>query len=477
MPWLFLQTLCFAGGVGLFATLLAIAPAWVVRARGWRAVPLMMVPLFSPPYLAYSGWQLLRSPGTLLGDWIERQTVNSDFVALTFGKGLAVFGLSLWAWPVALLLLIPSFRSVDEDTLEALRVDGASIWQRGRQVLRMARSGLLLAWAAVTLLMLGSAVPFHLAQVPTYAVQVWAVLAEQPGKLSVWIFASPVVGICVLAAWGMARWRPGFHPAQSEGGNHRARAGWSLWAAGAVWILAVAAPLFLFAGYLHSWGSVDRFVRESTQALVQSGVVSTCIALGTTVLLMLSWWAFSSRHSSAIGGRVSLGLFFLGMVLPGILVGSAVLRLVTDVSRTLPAFVDMQDGLAALVWGHLDRFGALGVLVGGAIAWNEPPNIVEMRALDGCGPWRGVWEFALRPGAGLIAAVAVASGLMSLYEIESTILLIPPGPGSLSHTILAFLHFARDEQLCAAGVSVMGSGFVLALVAALVARTSLPGMR
>ena len=79
----------------------------------------------------------------------------------------------------------------------------------------------------------------------------------------------------------------------------------------------------------------------------------------------------------------------------------------------------------------------------------------------------------LRPWAGVLLAVGVGCGMLSLFEIESTILLIPPGPGSLSHSILGFLHFARDEQLCAAGIAVIGSGVALSVGAALVARKSL----
>lgn len=473
MPRLFLETIAYAGGVGFLATALSLGPAWLVRAKGWRAAPLLLVPLFSPSYLAYSGWQLLRSPGTWLGDWIERQTATSDFAALTFGKGLAVGGLSLWAWPIAMLLLVPAFRRVDDETLEALRLDGASTWGRAIQVLRMARGGLVVAWAGVTLLMLGSAVPFHLAQVPTYAVQVWAQLAEQPGRPSVWVFSWPVIVICVVAAWALARSQTRHREAEEIGWPERASAGWSACATGVVWMLAVAGPLGLFAGHLHSWTSVVRFLQESAQALVQSGIVSGFVATGTMALVVFAWWSFAAGRAGSIWSGVGLGLLLFGMILPGVLVGSAVLRAVTEMVAVVPAVDQLQDGLGALIWGHLTRFGGLGVLVGGMIAWTEARDVRDMRGLDGCGWWRGAWEFVLRPNGGVVLAAGIASGLMSLYEIEATILLIPPGPGSLSHSILGFLHFARDEQLCAAGVSVVGSGVALAMIAALLARTSL----
>jgi hypothetical protein len=38
---------------------------------------------------------------------------------------------------------------------------------------------------------------------------------------------------------------------------------------------------------------------------------------------------------------------------------------------------------------------------------------------------------------------------LSVHEIECAIMLQPPGTGSLGQTMLANLHFARSEELCA----------------------------
>lgn len=488
LPWLFAKSLVWSGLVGFFAVILAIGPAWLARAwwgsnSRWRRLgPALLIPLFSPSYLAYSGWQLLRAPGTWLGDWLERQSAQSDTAALAFGRGLAVGGLALWAWPVAMLLLVPAFRRVHPQTVEAMQLDGISGLKRIWHVGVIVRRGLLTAWTGVTLLMLGSAVPFQLAQVPTYAIEVWTQLDQHPGQLKVWIFAWPIVVICIAAAawiaWGQTREHaqgdesPSPEPDQLTSGN----AIWSRWATITALTLSVAAPLVLFATHLHSWGSVGRYLRETAQAIAAATIVSVSVGLATMVSTLLSWWAFSISRPGPIARMASafaLSLFLLGLVLPGILIGSAVLRAVTTLASTWPVLAWLQDSSGALIWGHLVRFGALGVLVGAMIAWSEGREVRDLRAIDGCGAWRAAWESLLRPFAGVILAVGVASGLLSLYEIEATILLIPPGPGSLSHTILAYLHFARDEQLCAAGVAVIGSGVAIALLAALVAGVNL----
>ena len=64
-------TIGWALGIAIVSTLLAWPAAWLIRRKGWSIVPLLLVPLLLPSYLAYSAFGLLRSPGTLLGDWVQ----------------------------------------------------------------------------------------------------------------------------------------------------------------------------------------------------------------------------------------------------------------------------------------------------------------------------------------------------------------------------------------------------------------------
>jgi len=472
---LLLRSIVSAGGVAVLALVLALGPAWYVRSKGWRAVPWLMVPMVAPSYLAYSGWQLLRSPGTWLGDWLENQTASGEMIALVIGRVFAFGGLALWSWPLAMLLLVPAFRAIPNSTLQALDMDGVSRWRKAVEVSRMARRGLLAAWVAVTLVMLGSAVPFHLAQVPTFAIDVWTTLVERPGDLGVWLRAWPVVAIALGTALALARWTRTEHANGTEAFDvsHVQKATWSGLFTSLIWVLSVVAPLALFAGHLHSWSSIPSLLRTSSQAIAQTGVVAIFAGAGVALCMVLAWSMASAWQHGREGLATSLALLVFGLVLPGILVGSAVLRGIETLVGWIPALEVVRDGVGGLVWGHLARFGGIGALAGVALAIAEGREARELRALDGCGWWRGVWEGLMRPWGGVVLAAGVAGGLMSAFEIEATILLMPPGPGSLSHTILGFLHFAKDEQLCAAGVAIVGGGVVVAGLGAGVARLSL----
>jgi ABC-type spermidine/putrescine transport system permease subunit II len=61
---------------------------------------------------------------------------------------------------------------------------------------------------------------------------------------------------------------------------------------------------------------------------------------------------------------------------------------------------------------------------------------------------------------------ALTTAILSFHEIESTVIVWPPGRPNLAQEMLDALHFQRDERLGAAAVSLMGAGIVMAYVAA-----------
>src|SRR5690606_38286480 len=63
-------TLGVAGIIALLATTIALPAAWATRTWRGPALVALLVPMLLPSYLAYSGWGLLRAPGTALGDWL-----------------------------------------------------------------------------------------------------------------------------------------------------------------------------------------------------------------------------------------------------------------------------------------------------------------------------------------------------------------------------------------------------------------------
>ena len=165
-PWrLLLRSLAWAAGVGVLSTLVAIPAAWHARGRP-AAMLAFMVPLALPSYFAYGALNLLRAPGTPLGDWLAG-LVDQGFpdAPMLAGRVIAALSLTLWTWPLAMLAMLPAARGVSDDLLDQIEVDAPGPVQR-----MLARVWLLGAapWLAATLVglvVLGSPVPLHVAQV------------------------------------------------------------------------------------------------------------------------------------------------------------------------------------------------------------------------------------------------------------------------------------------------------------------------
>ena len=153
--------------IGLVIAMLATVLGWCLAgplARGgWRA-GLMLLPTLVPVYLAYAGWGQLRAPGTWLGDHLL--TLSSaghhEWVAFT-GKAFAVLGLALWAAPIAGLVLAAGVRRRGRAFEESLALDNAGWRARFVERLRFHRFDALGALALVWAVMIGSAVPLHVA--------------------------------------------------------------------------------------------------------------------------------------------------------------------------------------------------------------------------------------------------------------------------------------------------------------------------
>lgn len=462
VPWGLLGTTFLScGGVAFLATALSIPAAIVVRQGGWRWGVWVCTPLLLPSYLAYSGWGLLRAPRTMLGDAIERAAQGGATWLPTFvGELLAVGGLVLWSWPIAATLLALQWSRVESGALEALLLDSKGA-QRWRSLARMGAPGAGVAWVATTLVMLGSPVPFHLAQVPTISMEVWRRLMEEPTPARAWASALPVMMIvtaCVLVA---ARSAFDPTPASQEfqdhsgvaGGGPAARSRGSMALLIVLLTCSVLVPLGLFLGSIGDWHSVVLTLRSLRPAIENSGFVAMIVVVVGLVITLGSWRAFSSFNASIRRtARVCLFAFLLASILPGVLVGSALAAFIAlvDSDRILA------DSSVAVAMGHVARFAFVPALVGWRLAMTEPSEARDLRRVEGVGGLRGYVAGVLPTQLAALLGVGAMLTAFSLHEIESAIMLTPPGGGGLAHRVLGFLHYSRMEDL-----SVTSSGLAL----------------
>ncbi len=465
------STLLSIAAIATLATALALPGAWAL-ASGRRgrfgagrilAAAMIATPLLLPNYLAYSGWGLLRGPNTRFGDWLATQ---DPAVTIVVGRLTAIGGMALWAWPLGAFALAGPLRAVvgPGGLTELARLDAPSALGRVRLLAPALARPILGAWLLIALVMLGSAIPLHVAQVPTYTIELWKLLQLAPDPTGVWLASLPLLALALAvggvvgrrAAWGAS---PG--PEQGEPGGHGGPDRSATIALATVWTVTVAVPVALFAWSLSSWSSIPMFWRISGEGVAQSmGFAAGAAACGAA--LTLATWAcveLGGRRSRLVG-MCTLVVFIAAGLFPGVLVGLA-----QSASWGAPP-LDRVAGASVVVLTHLARFGFVAVMAGWWLARLRGPEHRWLVRID-CGrSLPGWWEASVRPFTVSVVGAAVCLGALSLHEIESTVFVLPPGVANLPQQLLDYLHYARDEQLSAASINLVGVGVFVALAGA-----------
>lgn len=495
-PMLLLTSLAWALGISALATIFAWPVAWCIRRHGLRLLPIVLLPLLAPSYLAYHSLGIHRAPLTKLGDvieWfakpIEQGGQGWTELPTLVSRGLAVAGLSLWVWPVAVIALAPGLTRLDQSVLDAAKLQGASWLRVQREVLRLQWRSVVMAFGVVTLLMLGSAVPMHLAQTPTYAISAWQSIVLDPTSLTPWIASWPLFALIFgLAAvlWRFAGRREESYSISSddavlsedaarvEDGKLLSRAAREVHASN-MWTLlllamSVVVPLATYLISLKRFSSVHNFWIVGQGAIGLSAAVGALVGVAGAALFVIAWAIAASqsrrgekRHS--ISGLVlPAALLLIGALTPGIMVGHAWSLVINQLSNFAP-FENLRDTILPVVLAHLTRFAIIPILAGAFFATLEPASLRDVRTLAATTPWSmfKAWTRAeLARGWPAVIGVGLALACLSLHEVESSIVIQPAGTSSLPQTILAQLHFARQEEMAAAAIVVLTPAVVLA---------------
>ncbi len=440
---------------------LALAGAWSLWRGGRVCRAALLAPLLVPSTLAFAGWGLLRAPDTWLGAALERAAQRGwHELPVIVGKTLAATGLALWVFPLGAIAVWSGLRATDPAVLDAMRVDGASRRRTGIEFARLCRADLVLGSLLVALLMLGSAVPLHLAQVETLAIQVWFALDNlaRDQQWRAWAAAWPLLLIAVAAGWGLGGRARSFDPGEVRSSPGAPRVIDAL--PGALpWSLGVLVPLILFLSNLGRAGSLARFWENNGGAIARSAAVGAWVALGTLLISIGTAWAVSRRGVAARLGGLGLRALMISGLVPGVLIGSAISALVTRLDS--PA---LDNSLAPVVAAHLARLGFLGALAG---CWsaNAARRVTDdLARMDGADAGPGWWRACLRPMLFVHLAAAGSAGILSLHEIEAAVMVMPPGD-CLARVILGDLHYSRVADMSAAGVWLLTLGLAPVVLA------------
>ncbi|MBI1191214.1 MAG: hypothetical protein GC200_11110 [Tepidisphaera sp.] len=434
-------TFVWAIGIGVLATLLAWPTGWALRRRGWGASLVLLPVIAFPSYLSYVGYGFFRAPQTGIGDLIEKASqMGWDGLPILVGRGVALFSLSIWCWPIATIVLAAGLKKIPESVLDALRLEPLPAWRKWVVLLGLSRGPVLAAVGVCGVLMLGSAVPLHLAQAATISVQIWFDLTRAPGGLAVWTRSWPLLAIAAGVGWYIAK-----RLAESPGGETEvlepvrpSRRAWLGWAAPVVF--GVGVPLVMCATAVRGWRQVMMFWTLTGDAAQQSAVLATAVGAGAALIALCVFVGLTSADPVAARiARWSTTAWLVAALTPGVLVGKAFAELGIR-------WQWLGDSQGIVVLTHLARFGGAAACLG-CLAARAARQVQPLRRMDGAMGVFGWLETAMPLGGAAVLWAGLLAAMQSLHEIESTIIVQPPATPGLAQVMLGYLHYSRLEEL------------------------------
>jgi iron(III) transport system permease protein len=487
-----LNSFAFAIGAGALSIGLGTTLAYLVVRTDVPFKPLMfamsLVPLIIPGILYTISWIFIASPqiGILNEHVIQPLTGGHSFNVFSLPGMILVEGLHLS--PLVFLLMVAAFRSMDPALEESAIMSGASLPMVFRRItLPLARPALA---AAVLIMVVRGLESFEVPAVLglpnhtwVFTSRIWSVLNALPpdyGKAGAYAL-SLLVLTTIGVVWHSRLTRrgrsfqtvsgKGFRPRPVPLGRWRGPAAAFILA---YFLVSVALPLLVLAyastqpfytpptGATLSHMSLENYSTVVHLPLAREAVRNSLvlgIGAATTVMLLAAVAAWVVVRTRLPGRWMIDNLSFIPLVIPGLVLGVALLSVYLRVS--LPIY----GTLWILFIAYLTRYMPYGMRYASTSMFQIGRELEESAQMSGAGWWQSFRRVVLpllMPGlmAGWIYILIV-----SLRELGSSVLLYSPGKEVLSIVIWEQYRNGQLTQLAALGIMMVGGLVVLVTIA------------
>ncbi len=460
MNWPLLQnSLLLAGTTTVLAVGFGLVAAlWLVTLETRRRnlfLAMAVVALALPPFLVTNCWISLLGDNGVLRAWLPFRI---------YSLGGTIWILSLMLWPVTLFAVLSAWRRLEAAQFECEPAMSGFALLRWL-LLPVARGELALAGVVTFVLALNNfAVPAVL-QTKVLPDEMWVRFNTQFDALGALKLSLPlVITPVILLAWASQRgvsW-PRIQGEVSAGTVRRQLgSAWRI-ASGTIGLLlcglSVGLPLAQIASMKRTWTELPGAVEAGTGAIWNSFWFA---ALAATVLVFVAQivnlpyrrLATCLPTASRRYGRlpVCATLAWLPFFIPGVLLGIA---LIWVFNRPVLAAFYQSAGIVVLAF--VIRYFALGwTAVAHALA-SADSDLTDAAALEGATRWQ-LFRLAIWPQiAPQMLAVWYVVYLLCLWDVESMILVVPPGGETLALRIFNLLHYGYAAQVNALCVVLLG---------------------
>jgi ABC-type Fe3+ transport system permease subunit/sugar lactone lactonase YvrE len=450
MNWLLLQNsllvsaLATAGAVGAgFAAAICLAGL----TRPWRLVVLgaSALVLALPPFLVTNTW--LHYAG-FAGTW------KGWFPGIVYSLGGAAWVLALMLWPITLLAVWGAWQRLEPAHLES---DPALTGWPLMHVLLLPLARAALGQAALITFVLALAnfsVPAIL-QVKVLPAEMWIRFNTTFDTRGALLMSLPLlIAPLLLILWfsrQQVSWPRIAGPVSPSFFRTQLGHGWFYFSgATCLVLLALSAglPLIQVFTSADTWKALPGAIAAGKSALGQSILVAA-MAAGLVVALTFLALPVNSRISRwrSVAGTGLWMLFFT----PGVLIG---MGLIFGFNRPLTSAFYQSAGV--LILALVIKYLAIGWHVSMHSARTLDRNLVEAAQMEGAGRGAVLRQAVLPQVSHSLMAAAYLVFLLCLWDVETIVLVVPPGGDTLALRIFNLLHYGYSPEVNALCVVLLG---------------------
>jgi ABC-type Fe3+ transport system permease subunit/DNA-binding beta-propeller fold protein YncE len=460
MNWLLFQNSLLVAGMTTALTVVfgLIAALWLATLGArWRNVVLSLaiVALALPPFLVTNCWISLLGDSGVLRAWLPLRI---------YSLGGTVWILSLMLWPITLFAVLSAWRRLEAAQFEcepAMTGFALLRWL----LIPVAKSELALAAVLTFVLALNNfAVPAIL-QTKVLPDEMWVRFNTQFDAVGALTLSLPlVVAPLILLAWS-SRQAISWPRVQStvSAGIFRRQLG-STWRIGCgtaallLCVLSVGLPLAQIGMVNRTWTELLGAVEAGKGAIWNSfwfaSLAATVVVLVAqignlpyrrlaTCLPTASW-----RYSRL---PVCATMVWLPFFIPGVLLGIALIYLFNR-----PVLSALYQSAGIVLLAFVIRYFAIGWTAARHAIDSVDADLADVAKLEGATRWQ-MFRFVIWPQiAPQICAAWYVVYLLCLWDVESMVLVVPPGGETLALRIFNLLHYGYAGQVNALCLTLLG---------------------
>jgi ABC-type Fe3+ transport system permease subunit/DNA-binding beta-propeller fold protein YncE len=460
MNWLLIKNSFFVTGLTtVLAVSLGLMAALWVTSLGTRSrnlfLALAVMALVLPPFLVTNCWlHFLGHTGVWRG-WLPFDI---------FSLGGSVWILTLLTWPITLLVVWSAWTQLESSQLES---DSAVAgWALVRAILfPIARPAIAQAAVLTFVLALNNfAVPAIL-QTKVFPDEVWIrfnTTFDTIGaiKLSLPLILVPLVMLLLFARRGF-QWPRAEGAATARAFRRQLGRGW-FWASAAcaliLSVLSLGLPAFQLGSTNRTWTELPGALAAGHSAIWNSILLA---ALSATFVISISF--LIGTLSNPLRARPSLfnpcnlfnlfnAFLWLPFLIPGVLIG---IFLIAVFNR--PILAAFYQSIGIVILAFIIRYIALGWNTVAHSVRGIDADLADAARLSGATRWQILRHVHWPQIAPQIAAAWYIVYLLCIWDVESMILVVPPGGDTLALRIFNLLHYGHNAQVNALCVALLGA--------------------